>query len=105
MTTSVYQQILQQLGGSKFLTMTGASKLIQGYERIDDSLPFLAFRLPKASKGINQVKIVLMPSDTYIMKFFKSRREDYTLVSQIDNVYAEQLQDIFTQQTGLLTHL
>lgn len=105
MITSVYQQILHQLGGSKFLVMTGASKFVHGYEQIDDSYPFLAFRIPKASKGINQVKIVLTPSDTYIMKFFTSHRGNYILVNQIDNIYVEQLQDIFTQQTGLLTHL
>lgn len=100
---SVAHVILDQLGGSRFVAMTGAKNLAE----TADALGGLAFRLPSrfAKDGINAVKITLDYSDTYIVKFLKIGKTKLTVVSQHDMVYCDQLVDLFEQQTGLYTHL
>jgi hypothetical protein len=97
----VANTIVEQLGGRKFLTMTGARNLTA----IPDGL---SFRLPNrfAKNGINAVKIILTPMDTYTVTF--SRIFKVTLCSEIsvhEDVYAEDLQGLFTSTTGLDTRL
>jgi hypothetical protein len=58
--------------------------------------------------GITKVKVTLAPMDEYTMEFWKKpnfrRPESLVPLNVIDGVYCEQLQDIFTEVTGLLTH-
>ena len=96
--------ILQQLGGSRFNAMTGAKN------HFADG-PALQFKLPSnfAIDKINFVKIRLMPDDTYTMEFSKITWRRYVPtvkpIKTIDNVYCDQLQELFTATTGLDTHL
>lgn len=93
--------ILEQLGGSGRLSlMTGASN----YVAIEDGV---RFSLPRTItlKGINLVEITLNGSDLYDMRFMRYRAADCVTVSQVDDVYFDQLEEIFTQVTGLLTRL
>ena len=96
--------ILQQLGGSRFNAMTGAK------DHFADGNA-LQFKLPNnfAKDGINFDKIRLMPDDTYKMEFSKFTKKRYVwatwVIKEIDNVYNDQLQSIFTEVTGLDTHL
>lgn len=108
----VAQTILAQLGGKRFVTMTGASLLAE----LDQGL---GFRLPSrfAKDGINSVEIHLNPSDTYTVTFKKigprpslkrmlaGAEQTVTVVATISNVYCDMLQRIFTAHTGLDTHL
>jgi hypothetical protein len=95
--------ILQQLGGNKFVAMTGARKLVTMEQG-------LRFRLPDqfAISGINQVVVLLDPTDDYTVRFERSNvraRVPNKVVSEYHGVYADQLQSLFTKVTGLDTHL
>ena len=99
------KELLNQLGGNKFVVMTGAKNFLKD-ERS------LSFRIPKALQGINYVKISLNSMDTYDMEFGRIRNKahsvvyyDYKVMAVVNDVYADQLQEIFTEHTGLATHL
>lgn len=104
MTTDTRKQIadtiLRQLGGSKFITMTGAKNFSF------DAKGNLAFRFLKPrGKKVNYCKISLDSTDTYNVQFGYIRNIDFTEGDLITMVYADQLQTVFTAHTGLDTHL
>lgn len=92
-------KILEQLGGSKFKAMTGATN----FSFSPSALSFFFF----GCKKTNCCKITLLPSDTYKMEFFKFKTKNLscTLFKEFQPVFCDQLQTIFTQVTGLETHL
>jgi hypothetical protein len=94
----VAKTILEQLGGNKFIAMTGAKNFIGSEDG-------LSFKLPGGGgfckNGINYVKIVLDPSDTYTMTFLRIRGTKVHDVAQHHGVYADMLQSMFTSETGL----
>lgn len=94
--------ILCQLGGNKFVAMTGAKNFV--YD--DKSLRF-ALPARTANKGINRVCVELMPSDTYKVSFYKVKNHglDTTAVEGLEGVYSDSLQEVFTRVTGLYTSL
>lgn len=94
----IAQTILEQLGGKRFIIMTGAKNLGAGEN-------YLSFKIGRNPKGVTHVKITLTPMDLYDMEFFKVRGTSFKKVSEIDGVYFDQLQDIFTDRTGLYTSL
>lgn len=96
----ITNEILRQLGGGRFVAMTGAKHLCE-IER------GLGFALPNnfAKDGINAVKITLDPSDTYTVKFIRIGRSKLTVIEEVSNVYCDMLQDVFESATGLYTHL
>ena len=87
--------LLEQLGGKRFIAMTGARNFFKGENSI-------LFKLPKAQHGIRLVKIELTPADLYDMTFFTLSGK---VVKKVDGIYDDQLQEIFTENTGLYTHL
>ncbi len=103
----VAKTILSQLGGNKFTTMTGAKNLLS----LSDGSGGLSFKLPNkfAKNGINYVKIILNSNDLYDIEFGKiiMKKYDYKydVIKSVNDVYADQLQEIFTDVTGLDTHL
>lgn len=104
----IARTIMMQLGGRKFTVMTGA----KDYMAIDDGL---TFRIPgtMTKKHINKVRIILDPSDTYTVTFHKIQKVrgkfvggyDCKQIAEHSMVYDDMLQDIFTAETGLDTHL
>jgi hypothetical protein len=92
--------IFRQLGGEKFQAMTGAKDL-----RVIDPIG-LGFRLPwaTAKNGISFVSVYLTPMDDYTVTFLKEGIRG-GMVSTHDGVYADMLQELFTEVTGLDTHL
>ena len=88
--------ILQQLGGSKFIAMTGAKNLMS-----DENA--LQFKLPArfANYGINFVIVKLDPSDTYTLEFYRYRGLDLKTIQTCSGIYYDQLQEVFTSVTGL----
>jgi len=99
----VSQEIFKQLGGNRFVMMTGAKNIAGGPS-------FLSFKLPKAKDGINYVKIKLNSMDTYDIEFGRIRHSmksgsTYKVIHSVDGIYNDQLQEIFTQYTGLYTRL
>jgi hypothetical protein len=101
--SQIVNTILSQLGGNRFVVMTGAKNLTSDKN-------CLIFKLPSrfAKDGINAVRITLDPSDTYTMTFYKQGRAPsfkVTVVAEHSDVYAEDLRRIFTDVTGLETSL
>jgi hypothetical protein len=95
---AVAETILQQLGGKRFIVMTGARSFV-------GSDHALMFALPSCKNGINKVRITLDPSDTYTVEFFRIRGMKSELIKSLSDVYFDQLQEVFTDETGLFTTL
>lgn len=101
--TGVAATILEQLGGSRFVAMTGARNIMS-----DGSA--LCFKLPQgfARDGINYVRITLEPSDTYTVRFTRiGRGPSYRIeeVGSFRDIYVSELRELFTRITGLETSL
>ena len=96
----VADTILQQIGGSRFLAMTGAKNLTANGTG-------LTFRLPAnfAKNGINVVRIDLTPADDYNVTFYRVRGTKVTTVAEVAMVYADNLARVFTAETGLDTRM
>jgi hypothetical protein len=97
----VAKTILRQLGGQQFIAMTGARDFVGGEKA-------LHFSLRKGAKDrIEKVLITLEPTDTYMVEFFRWDRNRLGLeqVAHLTLVYADQLQAVFTEHTGLVTRL
>jgi hypothetical protein len=95
----VAKTILQQLGGNRFIMMTGARNLTGHADA-------LTFKLPRAAKnGANYCKIQLDPSDTYNVEFWFVRGLKMTFKGSFTDIYNDQLRDLFTRETGLETSL
>ena len=102
MTTNqrVATTILEQLGGRRFIAMTGANSFASG-----DSM--LTFKLPSRStkNNIRGVRVTLTPADDYTVEFLKMRGFEVVTVSKSEGIYADMLQEVFTEATGLYTRL
>ena len=94
----VAQTILQQLGGGRFVAMTGSKDFV-GSEN------GLSFRVGRNDKGITHVRITLTAMDDYQCEFLKIRGASVKPIAFRDGVYADQLQEVFTSKTGLYTSL
>jgi hypothetical protein len=94
----VAKTILQQLGGNKFIAMTGAKNL-------GSTNKSLQFKIGRNSKSISHVIITLKSSDLYEMEFIRIRGVKRTVVKKVKGVYADQLQTMFTKYTGMNTRL
>lgn len=112
-TMTVGQTIYQQLGGGRFVAMTGAK-----YFLADDNK--LRFRIGRNASKANKVVITLDPYDTYTMTFskytpysfkikkdgtFKETQESDKIIAEYEGIYCDQLQEIFTEVTGMYTRL
>lgn len=95
-----HQVVLQQLGGRKFMAMTGAKNLTFNKEESS-----LSMKIGKNSAGVNHLKITLEPDDTYTLYFGRIRNLNYKVIRTVKGVYAEALQNVFTEVTGMYTSL
>lgn len=98
--------IINQLGGRKFTAMTGA----KDFSSLSDL--GVQFKIGRNEKKVNTVTISLdEATDTYSMKFEKITLNRKTfdvkrkLISSCDLIYADMLQDVFTEETGMYTSL
>lgn len=95
---TVANAILAQLGGSRFLAMTGAKNLVGEKD-------CLAFKLPRgfASNKATHCRITLDASDTYTVEFLKwnARKLDMATLSSEAGIYCDMLRRTFTEATGL----
>ncbi len=96
---SVANEILNQLGGRKFLVMTGSKNLMGDTNS-------LQMHLTTNKAKAKYLRIELTPADTYTMVFSSFTRDYQQIIKEeVKNVYADQLQSIFTKVTGLDTRL
>lgn len=117
--------ILQQLGGGRFVAMTGARQLVA----VENGL---RFRIGRNGSKANIVRIVLRGDDTYDMQFIRmghepnlydimrrtNGREEFLaaverarknaepkVLQEYNGVYCDQLEDLFRNYTKLYTRL
>jgi len=104
--TEIAMTIRAQLGGQKFVVMTGARDFM-ALTRGANPYPGLKFRLPSnfATSGINRVTILLNAEDTYDVEFGKSRGSSYKVIAKHEGIYVDMLRELFTRVTGLDTSL
>ena len=90
--------ILAQLGGNRFIAMTGARNL----SAVADGL---CFSVGRNSEGVNYCRINLTPADLYNVEYGFIRGGNIKVKATSEGLYADQLQADFTRNTGLDTHL
>ena len=92
---TIAETILQQLGGNRFLAMTGANYLM--YDG-----PALRFRLPRGARGVKHVKIALTQHDLYDVTFQATTGR---VIAERAGVPCDSLRSVFTAVTGFDTTL
>lgn len=93
-------QLLAQLGGNRFLVMTGARNLVRGPNYLQMDLPGTLTK----GRG-NRLTITLNDGDLYDLTFARRRGLKFTTLASEADVYASEIQRAFTRLTGLYTHL
>lgn len=96
--TTTAQTILAQLGGNRFLAMTGAKQLVD----LGHGLQFAIGR--GASNKANKV-VVTLDGDLYSVRFLTIRGITITERGTFDMIYGDRLAALFTEQTGFDTHM
>lgn len=101
----VAKTILEQIGGGKFIAMTGSRNFM-------DLGNGLRMNLARNKTSANRLEIILdRNTETYTMKFYRQTFSKKTFeVSKKDialheGIYCEMLEDVFTSTTGLYTRL
>ncbi|MXN88591.1 hypothetical protein [Pasteurella canis] len=93
---NIAEIILEQLGGNRFLIMTGAKNLVNTGNG-------LAFSLPSnfAKDKINHICISLTDSDLYDITYSNRRGINFKKITKSEAIYCDMLKDDFTNTTGL----
>lgn len=95
-TTQIANTIADQIGPGA-LAMLGARDLV-GFEN------GLQFGI-RGSKKVTKIVITLEPSDTYAVAFYAGRGLRIREVASVPMVYADRLNAVITEKTGLYTSL
>jgi len=107
--TTIAKTIISQLGGNKFIAMTGAKK----FSALGDGVMFHVSA--KTARGTcNRCRIRLTASDDYTVEFVSARLKkvtsdagffyrvpDVKVLHTVAGVYCDRLQSVFTEVTGL----
>ena len=98
---TVSRTILEQLGGRQFIFLTGSSNFIG-----DASNNRLTFKIGSGCKNrITHCRITLTPMDVYTVEFLRVWGRNCTTISTHDDIYAENLKDLFKRETGMYVTL
>ena len=89
--------------GSRAAMMLGASNF--GGHQTKAGEPTLSFKIGRNSKTISHIYVILEASDTYRVQFLRCRKFDRTVVSEAAGVYAENLNSVIEEHTGMRTSL
>lgn len=84
--------------GHKALYMIGAKNLVAEKNG-------LSFKIGRNSKCVNYIQITLNALDLYKMTFCYISAKGYKVVSEVENIYFDQLNNMIERYTGLYTHL
>lgn len=113
-----YKEIAEQIGGNKFLVMTGSKFQYFGYDKL--GYVYLMIKLTRNPSKAQYLKIQLNSNDLYDLTFSRIKKtlnpeykamgikiydEENVIIKKYKDVYADRLQDIFTWVTGMLTRL
>ena len=116
MNNQIANDIYNQLGGNKFVVCTGTKGFVW-----DNDKQQLRMSLAKNASKANRLDIIYNWDDTYTMRFFhytpvrfkidhkkqefKTYPEKITEVRTYSHIYCDQLQELFTETTGMYTRL
>lgn len=92
------QNILRQLGGNRFLMMTGANQIVATDEGV-------RFRIPRAQNRIKALEVALNGKDLYDLRWLNIKGFSCKVIREDKDVYADQLCGFFETRTGLRTSL
>lgn len=96
---AVAKEIIRQLGGQRFVAMTGAKNFTGGDRHV-------SFQLPRfAGVTVNAVHIELGGDDLYAMRFLRVAGSKVSEIKKVDSVYCDALASTFSDVTGLATGL
>jgi hypothetical protein len=98
----VAETILAQLGGQRFVAMTGARNLVGEANRDRGAL---TFKVGRNARGVTHVRITLTDADLYRVETLKVRGGVVATLADVQGVYADKLRQVFTAATGLDTSL
>ena len=90
--------LLKQLGGNRFIAMTGA----KGFAFSDK---YMSFKIGRNSKGINFVRIGHNAKDLYDMEFGFVSVKGIKVKKKVKDVYADMLGTMFKKYTGMNVRL
>lgn len=91
--------ILNQLGGKKFIAMTGSKNFLN----VGNGL---RMNLAKNKVKAKWLKITINNNDLYTMDFYTADKYfNITTKAKYENIYVDMMQEIFTEVTGLYTTL
>jgi hypothetical protein len=101
----IIDTMLQQLGGGRFFVMTGSKP--QYKEVKDTESPAVTIKLARNKSRAQYMRLQYQGGlDTYKMEFKRMTPDyDIVMVDEYEGLYAEDLQETFTQVTGLYTRL
>ena len=107
-TIQIANEILRQLGGNKFIVMTGSSHFVGCDEKRQ-----LTMKLKRNQGKATNLRITLAADDTYTMEWLKivnaTKSNNWIprldTLETVEGVYNDQLQKQFTAFTGMDTHL
>lgn len=94
------ETILKQLGGMRFIAMTGAKNLF-----FDNDKQFVSMQIMRNQAKAKWVKITLNCMDLYDMEFVSMKGNELVTVAERKGLYNDMLPAAFTAVTGLNTHL
>lgn len=101
----VAKTILQQIGGRRFIAMTGSKNFI-------DLGNGLKMDITRNKTSANRLEIILdKGTDTYTMKFYRHTFSKKTFkvstkeIALHEGIYCDMLEEMFTSTTGLYTRL
>ena len=96
---TVAKTILSQLGGGRFIAMTGCTNFTGNAES-------LSFKLTRNRSRGTHMRITLEPSDTYKVELLQCGiHSGIKVLETAEDVYCDMLRDVFTRMTGLYTSL
>lgn len=101
-TFPVAMTILEQMGGiRKLQAFTGAHSFVRGEVDVTFQWPMQARSKP------NALKVTLTPADTYTLTFYRIAKgyDPPVVLSTFDDIYCDQLVEIFERETGLYLSL
>jgi len=90
--------ILKQLGGQRFIAMTGAKNLVCDEKGI-------TFKFMKNAIGAKWCTINLNSLDLYDMTFKSIKKNELIILKEINNLYDDMIESAFSNITGLATRL
>lgn len=95
---NIAETILHQLGGRRFIMMTGSKNFIA----LENGL---SMRLARNSSGANYLRITLNALDLYDMEFISIRGTSMKTKHKFEGYYFDMILKQFEETTGLYTKL